>query len=64
MVFPFMGYAAMAIAAVELSAHPQRASAVIGAAALGVLLIGIHNAWDSVTHILFTAASPKSAKKH
>lgn len=25
---------------------------LIGAAALGLLLIGIHNAWDSVTHIV------------
>jgi hypothetical protein len=24
----------------------------IGAAALGLLLIGIHNAWDTVTHIV------------
>jgi hypothetical protein len=25
---------------------------LVGAAALGLLLIGIHNAWDSVTHIV------------
>jgi hypothetical protein len=27
---------------------------VIGAAALGLLLVGIHNAWDTVTHIVLT----------
>ena len=27
---------------------------VVGAAALGLLLIGIHNAWDTVTHIVLT----------
>jgi hypothetical protein len=25
-----------------------------GAAALGLLLIGIHNAWDTVTHIVLS----------
>jgi xanthosine utilization system XapX-like protein len=63
MVFPFVSYAALTASAVELSAHPQRASGVIGAAALGVLLIGIHNAWDTVTHIIFVTAETKSAKK-
>jgi hypothetical protein len=29
---------------------------VIGAAALGLLLIGIHNAWDSVTQIVLSNA--------
>jgi hypothetical protein len=27
---------------------------VIGAAALALLLIGIHNAWDTVTHIVLS----------
>jgi hypothetical protein len=27
---------------------------MIGAAALGLLLIGIHNAWDTVTHIVLS----------
>jgi hypothetical protein len=27
---------------------------VVGAAALALLLIGIHNAWDTVTHIVLT----------
>jgi hypothetical protein len=64
MVFPILSYTALAVAAVELSTHPQRASGIIGAAALAVLLIGIHNAWDSVTHILFVSAEPKSEKRH
>jgi hypothetical protein len=28
----------------------------IGSSALGLLLIGIHNAWDTVTHIVVTQA--------
>ena len=30
---------------------------VIGGAALGLLLIGIHNAWDTVTHIVVSMSS-------
>jgi hypothetical protein len=29
---------------------------VIGTAALALLLIGIHNAWDTVTHIVLSNA--------
>ena len=38
---------------------------LIGAAALGLLLIGIHNAWDTVTHIVVTSdgdATTRSAR--
>jgi hypothetical protein len=38
---------------------------VIGAAALGLLLIGIHNAWDTVTHIVVNSdgdATTRSAR--
>lgn len=45
---------ALALAAVFLCTTTQFVEFVIGAAALGLLLIGIHNAWDSVTHIVFT----------
>jgi hypothetical protein len=49
---PCVGYAALAATAVVLHSHPRLASFVIGAAALGLLLIGIRNAWDTVTHIV------------
>jgi len=32
--------------------YAQLPTFVIGAAALGLLLVGIHNAWDSVTHLV------------
>jgi len=51
-VLPFACYAALTVGAVLLCAHPQRASFVVGVAALGMLFIGIHNAWDTVTHIV------------
>jgi hypothetical protein len=37
-----------------LPRHPAVSLFVIAAAALGLLLIGIHNAWDSVTHIVMS----------
>lgn len=52
MILPYSVYAALALAAVFLRTTTQLAEFVIGAAALGLLLIGIHNAWDSVTHII------------
>jgi hypothetical protein len=57
---PCSVYAALALAAVFLGTTIQPPEFVIGAAALGLLLIGIHNAWDSVTHIV-VAGSPDDA---
>lgn len=51
-VLPCSAYAALALAAAVLRTNTQPALFVIGAAALGLLLIGIHNAWDTVTHIV------------
>jgi hypothetical protein len=51
-VLPCAGYAALAIGAAFLRPSAPRGLFVIAAAALGLLLIGIHNAWDTVTHIV------------
>ena len=48
---PCSAYVALSLAAVFLAATTH-APFVVGAAALGLLFIGIHNAWDSVTHIV------------
>lgn len=50
---PCAAYAALAIAALS-PAGGEVPLFVIGSAALGLLLIGIHNAWDTVTHIVVT----------
>jgi hypothetical protein len=47
-------YAILAAAAALLQTRTMLALFGIGASALGLLLIGIHNAWDSVTHIVTT----------
>jgi len=60
-ILPCSVYAAFVLAAVFLRTSTQFAEFVIGAAALGLLLIGIHNAWDSVTHIVVTGSNGNDA---
>ncbi|HJV33536.1 hypothetical protein [Geomonas sp.] len=51
-LLPGSAYAAVAVAALSLGAYPCPALFATGAAALALLLIGIHNAWDTVVHIV------------
>ncbi len=53
---PCSAYSALALAVLFVNAATQAAMFAVGAAALGLLLVGIHNAWDSVTHIVVGAA--------
>ena len=50
-VLPFVSYAALLSAPIVLRWHPRASLFLIGATALLLLFIGIHNAWDSVTYI-------------
>jgi hypothetical protein len=50
-VLPFVAYAAFLIGGIFLTADPPFWLFLIGAAALLLLLVGIHNAWDSVTYL-------------
>jgi|SRR5947209_11228119 len=52
LILPFTAYAALAVSAVFLSTNTELALFVIAGSALGVLLIAIHNAWDTITHIV------------
>jgi hypothetical protein len=61
-VLPCVGYATLTVAAAMLRTDPQAALFGIGAAALGVLFIGIHNAWDSVTHIVVSGSADGTSK--
>jgi hypothetical protein len=59
-ILPCSMYTALAITEVFLRTTPQIALFVIGASALGLLFIGIHNAWDTVTHIVTGAHTEKT----
>ena len=48
---PLVAYAILFLAGVVLRWHPAPAMFVVGASALMLLFVGIHNAWDTVTYI-------------
>jgi hypothetical protein len=49
--FPFVAYVALLVASILLKQNPRPALFLIGATALFLLFIGIHNAWDAVMYI-------------
>ena len=51
-ILPFTVYAVLALGALLLRVAAAPALFLIGAAALGLLFIGIHNSWDTVTHLV------------
>lgn len=52
-LLPFAAYAVLAISAYTAHSHARPALFLVGAAALLLLFIGIHNAWDAVTYHVF-----------
>jgi hypothetical protein len=51
-ILPCVIYATLTIAALLIHSSSQIALFLIGASALGLLLLGIRNAWDTVTYIV------------
>jgi hypothetical protein len=51
---PLLAYAALLAAAVVLPGSARQALFAVGASAVLLLFIGIHNAWDAVTYIAIT----------
>src|SRR5437879_9774920 len=49
--FPLIAYVTLLLAALAVQRDPPVCLLVIGATALLLLFIGIHNAWDAVTYI-------------
>ena len=56
-VLPCVSYATLTVTAPLLHAHEQTALFVVGAVALALLLLGIHNSWDAVTHLVLSDAN-------
>ena len=50
-IIPFLAYVGFFVSGIWLPRDPAPCLFVIGAAALLLLFVGIHNAWDSVTYI-------------
>jgi len=57
---PCTAYAALALTAIFLSADHHIAPFAVAAGALALLLIGIHNAWDTVTHIVISLGAEET----
>jgi hypothetical protein len=51
MAFPFIAYSMLLVASVLLPENPTSWLFAIGASAVFLLFIGIHNAWDAVMYI-------------
>jgi hypothetical protein len=56
---PFIAYAALLVASIEFMVKPSSSLFMIGTAAVLLLFIGIHNAWDSVTYIALHRKQPQ-----
>ncbi len=52
-LLPFAAYATLTASAYQLRVHAYEAPFAVAAAALLLLLVGIHNAWDAVTYHIF-----------
>jgi len=60
-VLPLLAYAATLGSGLALSARPEAALFVAGIAALLLLFVGIHNAWDTVTYVAVATREPPSS---
>jgi len=52
-LLPLAAYAVLACAALAARSDERGALFTVGAVALLLLYTGIHNAWDTVTHLVF-----------
>ncbi len=57
LILPCVAYLDLFLSALFLRSRTEAALYAIAAAALGLLLIGVHNAWDSVTHLVLRAGA-------
>ncbi len=58
-LLPFAAYAMLAGSAYAAYSHPGSALFSVGASALLLLFVGIHNAWDAVTYHVFVRTTGK-----
>ena len=52
-LLPFVAYAILAVSAFAVRSHAREALFAVAAAALLLLFIGIHNAWDAIMYHVF-----------
>jgi hypothetical protein len=62
-VLPVGAYATIAIAALVFRRAPEPSLFAIGGAVLGLVLIGIHNAWDTLTYLAVARREDRNQPK-
>ena len=62
-VLPLWGYLTLVVGAAILPVDSGAALALIGAVSLGLVFIGIHNAWDAVTYVVSNPEHPAEPPK-
>jgi hypothetical protein len=63
-LLPFVAYATLAASAYATHSHLRGAMFSAGGAALLLLFIGIHNAWDAATYHVFVVKPAKQKAQH
>ena len=63
-VFPLTSYTAIVIASALLFKNPERSLFAVAAAILSLVLIGIHNAWDTVTYLAMGERNRQNASQN
>ena len=63
-LLPFVAYVTLALTACAIPVHTREALFGVGAAALLLLFIGIHNAWDSVTYHILAVSRETESEQH
>lgn len=58
-ILPFVAYAALPVAALRLQEHAEQSLFVVAGVSILLLVIGIHNAWDSASYIAIQQAEKR-----
>jgi len=51
-ILPSVVYGILAVAALCVAAHPESSAFIVGGSVMALLLIGVRNAWDTVTYVV------------
>lgn len=62
-VLPFVAYGTVLASAVTLARYPEPSLFAVGAAAVLLLFVAIHNAWDAVIYIAQGRRSPRNDER-
>ena len=63
LVLPFVSYGLLVLSAFAAAKHTHEALFGVGAAAVALLFIGIHNAWDAVVYHVFVNLAKSDSER-